>query len=253
MTCPVVLISPAMSVSSRFYRPVVAAFEEHGWDAVALPRRGFERDGEPASRSNDWSYADEIRDIADVVAKVRAEQPGRPVILLGHSLGAQLGAGHQLHHDAADAFVVVGASLPYFRHYPRAGLPLLAMSGAITATARIRGFVPKPLFGAPGAATLMREWAHMVRTGRPPFTVPHPVTSPTLVVDLEGDTYALLPATQRFVDQLLDPATLTRWTYARSAVPEGGTTHHVGWAKTPAPVVDRIVEWWTGPGATDPR
>ena len=252
MASPVVLISPAMSVPSRFYGAVVEAFEQHGWEAVALPRRGFERDDAPASRTNDWSYADEIRTIADAVAKVRSEQPGRRVVLLGHSLGAQMGAGHQLLHDPADGFVVVGASLPYFRHYPKGGLPLLAMSSAITATARVRGHVPKPLFGAPGASTLMREWAHMVRTGRPPFDVPRRVSTPTLVVDLEGDTYARLPATQCFVDLLIDRAALTRWTYARSAVPEGGTTHHVGWARTPGPVVDGVVEWWAAVGATDP-
>lgn len=47
-------------------------------------------------RAADWSYDDEIGDIEAAVAVVRRENPDRPVILLGHSLGAQLAAGHEL-------------------------------------------------------------------------------------------------------------------------------------------------------------
>src|SRR5688500_6461573 len=99
MPAPIVLISSAMAVSSRSYAPLVAAFVGRGWDAVALPRRGFEREQPVAARDVDWGYDDEISDIADAVAKARADDPARPVILLGHSLGAQLGAGHQLHRE----------------------------------------------------------------------------------------------------------------------------------------------------------
>ena len=112
MHAHLVLISSAMAVPSVFYRPVVAAFEERGWDAIALPHTGFERGEPPASRSNDWSYADEMQRIADAVAKARAEAPERTVILIGHSLGSQISAGHQLHHPPADGFVAIGASVP---------------------------------------------------------------------------------------------------------------------------------------------
>lgn len=244
MPAPLVLIAAAMAVPSAFYRPVVAAFEDRGWDAQALPHRGFER-GEPvASRQQDWSYADEITTIADAVAKARAEQPDRPVVLLGHSLGSQLGAGHQLHHPPADGFVTVGASVPHFRAYPYGGLPVLVMGTAVPVVTRLAGYLPKPFFGGPGARTLMREWARFVRTGRPPFDVPHRISSPSLVVQLQGDTYAVPNSTQRYVDLFLDPATTTRWVYTKDAVPDGGTTHHVLWARTPGPVVDRVVEWW---------
>jgi predicted alpha/beta hydrolase len=75
MAAPLVLIAAAMAVPSGFYRPLVAAFEERGWEATALPTRGFERGDPIASRSHDWSYADEISEIADAVAK---DAPRRP-------------------------------------------------------------------------------------------------------------------------------------------------------------------------------
>ena len=75
MSGPIVLISTAMAVSSRFYAPLVDAFAERGWDAMALPRRGFERGLPVASRDVDWGYDDEISDIADAVAKAGPRTP----------------------------------------------------------------------------------------------------------------------------------------------------------------------------------
>ncbi|WP_332643450.1 alpha/beta fold hydrolase [Aeromicrobium sp.] len=248
MAAPLVLISSAMAVPSAFYRPVVSAFEEHGWDAIALPHTGFER-GEPeASRDNDWSYGDEMQRIADAVAKARAEAPDRPVILMGHSLGSQISVGHQLHHPPADGFVAIGASVPYFRNYRRGGLPVLLVGVTVPVVARFRGFVPKPMFGGPGARTLMREWARFVRTGKPPFKVPHLVSTPTFVINLQGDTYSVEAANKLFMKMFLEPSKTSKWLYTKADVPEGGNTHHVLWGKTPGPVVDKIVDWWAQVG-----
>src|SRR5687768_1233123 len=204
MPAPIVLISSAMAVSSRFYAPLVDAFAEHGWDAVALPRRGFERGLPVAARDVDWSYDDEISDIADVVAKARAEDPTRSVIVLGHSLGAQLGAGHQLHRDPADGFVCVAASVPHAKYFPHAGIPLMTLGTLIPIVTAVRGFVPSPVFGAPGARTMMREWARLVRTGKPPFSVPDRITTPTLSIRLEGDTYAVQASNARYTELFVE-------------------------------------------------
>lgn len=244
MVAPIVLISAAMAVPSGFYRPLVETFEARGWEAKALPTRGFER-GEPAaSRRHDWSYADVIDDIADGVAKARADEPGRPVILLGHSLGSQAGAGHEIHRVPSDGFVTVGASVPDYRFYPHGGVHLLALGTSVPIATRLFGYLPKPMFGAPGARTLMREWARFVRSGRPPFAVPHRLTTPSLVVQIQGDAYAVSAANKRFVELFIDPRALTRWVYTKDSAPEGGKVDHLLWAKKPDVVVDKIIDWF---------
>ncbi|MFS0885364.1 serine aminopeptidase domain-containing protein [Aeromicrobium sp. 179-A 4D2 NHS] len=244
MSTPIVLISPAMAVPSSFYGPLVAAFEERGWTARALPRRGFERDLPRASRRHDWSYADEVADTQGAVDAARAEDPDRPVVIFGHSLGGQLGGAVQIGPRPADGLVLVGVSLPHFRHYPRIGLPLAAMALSMPLVGLVRGYVPKPWFGGPGARTMMSEWARVVRTGRAPYAVNRRITLPTLAVHLAGDGFSITAAAHRFERTLVEPAALTSWEYTRDLLPEGGTTHHVLWARHPGPVVDRVVRWW---------
>ncbi len=77
----------------------------------------------------------------------------------------QLVAGHEILHQPADAIVTVGGAIPYFRNYRRGGMGLYWMGSVIVpSSTAVMVYLPKPAFGAPGARTLMREWAKMVRT-----------------------------------------------------------------------------------------
>ncbi|MEG9226014.1 alpha/beta fold hydrolase [Aeromicrobium sp. Sec7.5] len=248
MQNPIVLINPAMAVGSRYYEPLVRSFEARGWEALALRRRGFEDDLPTASRRTDWSYADEIADLDDAIAAARAGAPDRPVIVLGHSLGGQIAAGQCIGADVEgqgpDAIVGIGASTPWFRRYPRAGLPVLAAGAMAWPLTLAFGYLPKPAFGAPGARTLMREWGAWAVTGRPPFPVHRRIDVPTLVVKLQADPYAVSAATDDYVERFCDPALTTRWTLTREAAGPDGTTDHVRWVRSPAAVVDRVVDFW---------
>ncbi|WP_051166099.1 alpha/beta fold hydrolase [Amycolatopsis orientalis] len=246
-SAPIVLISPAMAVGSGYYRPLVAEFERRGWPARALRRRGFER-GEPrASRHEDWAYRDEIDDIAHAVAAARAESPARPVLLLGHSLGGQLVAGHELTRPPADGVITVGGAIPRYRHFACRGLHLAVMAALVVPVATaVFGYLPKPAFGGPGARTFMREWARMVLTGRPPYPVEQPITTPSLVISLGEDRLSPVGAVDDLAERLFAPDSVTRWHYPRDQAPPGATNDHIGWVRTPAAVVDRIVRWWPG-------
>ncbi|MGW3313527.1 alpha/beta fold hydrolase [Streptomyces sp. NPDC001073] len=243
---PIVLVSPAMAIGSGYYRPLVAEFERHGWKARALRRRGFER-GEPqASRRENWAYRNEIDDIAQAVAAARAESPARPVLLLGHSLGGQLVAGHELTRPPANGVITVGGAIPYYRHYAYRGLHVAAMAALVVpAMTAVFGYLPKLAFGGPGAHTLMREWARMALTGRPPYAADQPITTPALVISLGNDTLSPLKAVDDLA-RLFSSASVTRWHHSSDQVPEGSTNDHISWVRTPATVVDHIVSWWHG-------
>ena len=70
------------------------------------------------------------------------------------------------------------------------------------------------------------------------------ITSPTLSIRLEGDTYAVAASNARFVELFIDPPALTEWTYRKDAVPDGGSTHHIHWVRTPGPIAHEVVAWW---------
>ncbi|MER7455121.1 alpha/beta hydrolase [Nocardia beijingensis] len=242
---PLVLIAPAMAIGSRYYGPLVAEFAARGWQAKALARRGFETGRARASRRVDWSYGDEIDHIAREVADARAHDPDGPVLLLGHSLGGQLAAGHELTRSPVDGLVTVGGALPHHRKYPLSGPHLLAMGAVIVPVlTAIFGYLPEPAFGAPGARTMMREWARMVVTGRPPFPVEGRIRTPSLIISLDRDTMAPARSIDSFAARLFDASAVTRWHYRTDDVPAGASNHHIGWVRTSAPIVDRIVTWW---------
>lgn len=253
-SAPLVLISPAMAIGSRYYRPLEQAFEERGWQARALGRRGFEPGQPRASRRHDWSYDDEIADVAHAVAQARAERPERPVLLMGHSLGGQIVAGHEAGHGRSDGVIMVGAGLPEHRHYRYGGLPLLLMArGIVPLTTALFGHLPKPAFGAPGARTLMREWARMVASGRPPFAVAGPLQTPALFISLEGDDLSPIGTVTALAD-LWEGGRVEHWHRRHEEVPAGASNDHIGWARTPEPIVERVVAWWLGAEqSTEPR
>ncbi|WP_278262520.1 alpha/beta fold hydrolase [Nocardia sp. AG03] len=241
---PIALIAPAMAIGSRFYTPVVRAFDTHGWDAHVLPRRGFERGQPRAARGHDWSYGDEIDTITDAVTRIRRRHPARPVIVLGHSLGAQLAAGQAINQPGVDGLVTIGGCLPHHRHFAGFGLHVAAMAAMIPALTTAFGYLPPPAFGAPGARTMMREWARMALTGRPPFPTERAIDVPALVVALENDSMAPESGVDDFARRLFAPGTATRWDYRTEDVPPGASNGHIDWVRTPQPVVDRIVTWW---------
>lgn len=242
---PLVLIAPAMAIGSGYYGPLVEEFQRHGWQARALGRRGFERGRPRAGRDVDWTYHDEIVDVAGAVAAARQEHPQRPVLLLGHSLGGQLAAGHELNHAPADGVITVGSAIPYYPHFGWGGVPLAVMAAAVVPLATaIFGYLPKPVFGGPGARSLMREWARMVLTGNPPFGVDGRIDTPALVISLAGDEYSPLRTVDDFAERLFAPEVVTRWHYRDDEVPAGASNDHITWVRSPELVVDRVLSWW---------
>ncbi len=91
----VVLLHGLAEHSGR-YAELVARLVDRGLAVYALDHRGHGRS--PGPRANVGRFAWLVADAATRLATVRAELPGRPVVLLGHSLGGAIALATALAH-----------------------------------------------------------------------------------------------------------------------------------------------------------
>ncbi|MGC4062069.1 MAG: alpha/beta hydrolase [Aquabacterium sp.] len=81
----VVVLVHGIAEHSGRYAHVAAQFNAWGWSVESYDQRGHGRS--PGPRGGLHRDDDLVADLGAVVATVRAEQVGKPVLLLGHSMG----------------------------------------------------------------------------------------------------------------------------------------------------------------------
>lgn len=251
------LISPAMGVPARVYRRLSEALgsgalgsgasasaasasgasAQSGFEVGVVARRGVEGGSPRPARAVDWSYEDEADDLAEAIAAARA-RTGGPVLVIGHSLGAQLAAlAAQRSDHRPDGIVAIGASVPWFRHYGRRAVPFAALAASVRPVTAVVGHWPRQGFAGPTPRTLMRQWARMVLTGRPPFDLDGSIRVRALMVRL-GDDELVTDQAAAAYEAAFSRDVVTRWTYDESCCPAGGDATHLGWSRAP--------RWWPG-------
>ena len=113
-----VVIGGAMGVRQDFYAPFAEWLAGQGWRVTTFDYRGCGASLPAASRGSlrgfradlfDWTS-----DYAAAIDHARAGLPGRPLYLLGHSLGAQL-PGLLPDQDRIDGLLSVAAGSGYWR------------------------------------------------------------------------------------------------------------------------------------------
>lgn len=167
---PILLLLPAMGVNASFYPPLLSAMQARGFVAAVIDWRGNGQSSVRPSRRVDFGYDELVEDIQEVVAFVRKQFPGRPLYLLGHSLGGQLACVYEGRYPKRVAGIVLIASCSvYHKGYRgKAALRVKLASRVFPFIAGLRGFFPGKRVGFAGteARTVMRDWSHNVRTGR---------------------------------------------------------------------------------------
>jgi predicted alpha/beta hydrolase len=244
---PAVVVWPAMGTPARYYRHFAAALAGAGFAVTVADLRGTGSSTPSASRASGYGYADLVDDVGAVLDAATARLDGRPVLLLGHSLGGQTCALYlALTQDPRVAgLVLVAVGLPYWRAYPGRGrLWVLSLSQGMAATAAVLGVWPGWGFGGRQAGGVIRDWAYSARHGRYPRlagvdveALLGNVTTPVLAVSVDDDRYAP-PSTVDHLCGKLGGAPVERAHYTRGEA--GGPLDHFRWTHAGGPLAARI-------------
>ncbi|HEY8472502.1 MAG TPA: alpha/beta fold hydrolase [Natronosporangium sp.] len=241
---PIVLCFPAMGVPARFYRPFAVALRDAGLAVVVADLRGTGASQPRPSRASRYGYAELVEDVGAVLAHLEPDRAGRPIVLLGHSLGGQacLLRLASAAEPAVAGLALVAVGLPYWRVYRRRKLAVLAFTQAIGAVAAMLGVWPGWGFGGRQARGVIRDWAYTARTGAfPPLSgvdmeaALAEVRTPVLAISVEHDQYTPAPTVDHLVGKLT-AAPVQREHY-------DGSADHFSWARTTGPVAGRVAKF----------
>lgn len=252
-----ILVMPAMGVPGGYYRPLAEALAARGHPVVVGEQRGHGRSGVRPGRRVDFGYHDLLaEDWPAMVGATAARFPGARPVLLGHSLGGQLGllyAGR--HPDSFSAIVLAAACSVHYRSYHGVGglaIRGYALFGA--PVARLIGHFPGHWLGFAGreAHGMMRDWGQEALTGRYRLAgSPHDdeallarIDRPILAISLDTDRLAPRPAVDRLAAKLVAaPVERAHWQAAELGDP---AFNHFTWVRRPAVAADRIARWLGG-------
>jgi predicted alpha/beta hydrolase len=254
LRAPLLLGLPAMGTPARYYEPLAHALAQACGASVAWAElRGQGSHPQRARAGADFGYREIVEhDIPALAGQLRAEHPGRPLYLLGHSLGGQLGslAAHQISGLAGVVLVATGTA--HFRAWPsgqraRAWLTVSAIRMAATLLPWYPGH--KLGFGGEQPRRLMRDWTRNAFTGRYAIEgsqIDHEAAMralrvPVLSLTVDGDPFAPPSAADALLGKLA-AADITRLSIG--GVPgHSPRRRHFSWARQPDEAADRVAHW----------
>lgn len=255
-SAPVVMFLPAMGVHAAFYDALGGALSASGFHVVIGDWRHHGAGSVKPSPKVNYGYRELVReDCAQLVAFTRQQFPDNPLLIGGHSSGGHVTALYSSLPDVGriDGVFGVAAGAVYFRGWSGLqALRILALTQVAAGIATGLGYFPGKQVGFAGLEpkTQMRDWARNARTGAFRLTgddhdydsALRRVTVPTLAISIADDEFAPPTAARALYDKFkaapLQYATLEPSQFGRPRV------GHFSWAKTPAPVADRLAGWW---------
>lgn len=252
---PVFVCLPAMGVAASFYTVFAEALAHAANGAAVLTDlRGQGESAALARHGARFGYREIVeQDIPSLIAAIAAQFPGRPIYLVGHSLGGQLGSLAAVHASSKLAgLILVASGTAHYRAWPRAmrwraGLTVQA----IRAVAALLPWYPGRLlgFGGDQPRRLMADWSDNATTGR--YRVAgsridyeealHDLELPVLSVEIRGDPVAPTGATKELLAKLASCAIDRR--QIDGVTTDAPWRRHFSWARRPDEVVAEIVAW----------
>lgn len=247
------LILPALGVRASFYQALSRGIAERGFRALNVDWRGNGTSSIRPRRGIDFGYADLIADIKLAVDTILNRYANTELILIGHSLGGQLGSLFVSRYpELVGKLTIVAACSVYYRGWPmlpRLGIRL--MGNGCYRLANLLGYFPGDRLGFGGREfpRVMHDWGNNALSGQyrllyDDFDYEAALQSAAVQVrafNIAGDNYAPPSAMHNLLEKFGPAATVNY----QQITPElaGATLNHFSWAKKSGKIVDLLVDW----------
>ena len=238
-----IIVVPAMGTPARLYQPFAKELTTHDYSVLLSELPGTGASQPPPSWKADYGYSDLVETyLPAIVSRAREYAEGAPVIVLGHSLGAQAAtlavAGQSIE---IEALVTVAGGHIHFRNWQGAGrAKVLFGAGLFSSLTYLFGYLPGQYFGfgGPQARTLIREWARIIFSGNFPHIAPglnDTTSTPSLCIGYEKDDFAPAKSLSALAAILNSEVEIL--------VAGWPGNPHSSWIKNPATTVRLIDQW----------
>ena len=257
-TGPVLVVLPALGMRASYYRPLQTELSQSKISSVLVDWRGHGHSSLRPGRKKDWGYEQLVKDTQFVLEKVSSMVGNRPLIILGHSLGGQIGSLVAARFGRVRGIVLVASCLVDYRGWDDDTRYWIQLAGRIFYPLSLAiGHFPGPWFrfGGHEARSVMFDWSSNGLTGLyqlrgSSFDYEAALLQtriPVLGITIEDDHLAPPKAMQGLLNKYGDKHVHT---YHHIPAQIGGEPgiDHFRWARQPARVIAMIKHWFVQTG-----
>jgi predicted alpha/beta hydrolase len=251
-----ILVLPALGVSAPVYAPLLAAIDALAHTQatlVPLPTAG--RGWRAAWAARHLGYHAWLHEIEAQVARLRRAAPERRVLLLGHSIGGQVGLLALARRAVSiDGLVLVASGTPHWQAWPpKAQARLRRGLHVVTAATRLWPCYPGDWLGFGGRQPrrLMLDWLGTARTGGYDAVAGLPglgaqlqdAQGCVLAIGIEGDALAPPEATRYLLDLAPRLQVQHVMTTSERLRQESPMRRHNLWPRDPPAIMPHLAAW----------
>lgn len=247
---PVIVVIPGLGVPGEFYGDFARELARRGVDVAIGELRGNGDSRPKPSAASTYGYHELVSvDFPAIFEAVRNRFPDSTPLLLGHSMGGQLGVMYAARiRGRLAGLILIASGTPYYRGYGGiARSAMLVGPAAVSLTANLAGFWPGDRITAGGfgrqSKVLIADWARLARTGR--FVpVGADIDYDERIARLGLPILSITMATDDLTPRSSAAHLLAKLPKARvSTWHEPKPLGHNGWITDPESTVDRIEKW----------
>lgn len=254
----VVLLLPAMGVPGSYYQLLVEGLSSLGIDVTVADFTTSEDPATPQPHRGGGGYKPLVEQrIPDAYRKAQGSSPDKRVVVVGHSLGGQLGLIAAGRYFPDVPVVLIASGTAHYRAFSGARRWFyLVASQAIALSARLFGFWPGDRIGFGGrqSTATMSDWAFNVRTGgyrssAASFDYDEALKrfrGPVLAVHVQHDHLASRDATRRLLAKTRFARVSSAFYSSSRAKSRPGS--HFTWVRDSPGLAPQITNWAARPG-----